>query len=584
MAYASTSPLSYLGTMAAGAMADGLGFSPATQRIAPLIQAAANSNSAKTSSARVATNADATTIDTLCNRDISGSGAFTGVVPEIYTSTVGTGIGVDRMKAHGNLMFGSSPIQMAQTFFIADGFVGTSKRLAPTLSKLDAGVEFGKFPNVDSLVYPADGVFPNYLGSGYPDYQAVVTNGVSTLVTTASVANFQLLASDLVNLGSAFSISDIANFANPGQVVAALNNVDGLTASGLNVVLAAVGIDPSTIYNLGNSTYNVLMQEVLNAVNVSELVANTQILLNTNIANMTSLGDYTNFDKIFVNSKDIISFSTIEEFREKLQALELGGIETVAQLAAYINNVEPASLPTIGNNTDFVVTSYVDDMIAKFLGGTGPNGAITLSDMIGVLGGVGISTHATEYITVMNRLYTAGELTALQSRLDELTNGLNGSYTTVVDPGPPEIISISDPFDSSIHASYASFQANKIGHIEAACAALMSRRNVNSDIQLAIDAWNNLFKKINDEKDFQSRIDMNYAIRTNFADNAVSFIQGLRGTMDQYDKAAIINGMVDEAVRQGDVGGEYMRAYIKELENKQVADDYDIRWRAEFDE
>ena len=77
---------------------------------------------------------------------------------------------------------------------------------------------------------------------------------------------------------------------------------------------------------------------------------------------------------------------------------------------------------------------------------------------------------------------------------------------------------------------------------------------------------------------------MNYAIRTNFADNAVSFIQGLRGTMDQYDKAAIINGMVDEAVRQGDVGGEYMRAYIKELENKQVADDYDIRWRAEFDE
>jgi hypothetical protein len=581
MAYASTSPLSYLGTMAAGAMADGLGFSPATQRIAPLIQAAANSNSAKTSSARVATNADATTIDTLCNRDISGSGAFTGVVPEIYTSTVGTGIGVDRMKAHGNLMFGANPLQMAQTFFIADGFVGTSKRLAPTLKKLDDGVEFGKFPNVDSLVYPADGVFPNYLGSGYPDYQAVVTNGVSTLVTTASVANFQLLASDLVNLGSAFSISDIANFANPGQVVAALNNVDGLTASGLNVVLAAVGIDPSTIYNLGNSTYNVLMQEVLNAVNVSELVANTQILLNTNIANMTSLGDYTNFDKIFVNSKDIISFSTIEEFREKLQALELGGIETVAQLAAYINNVEPASLPTIGNNTDFVVTSYVDDMIAKFLGGTGPNGAITLSDMIGVLG---ISTHATEYITVMNRLYTAGELTALQSRLDELTNGLNGSYTTVVDPGPPEIISISDPFDSSIHASYASFQANKIGHIEAACAALMSRRNVNSDIQLAIDAWNNLFKKINDEKDFQSRIDMNYAIRTNFADNAVSFIQGLRGTMDQYDKAAIINGMVDEAVRQGDVGGEYMRAYIKELENKQVADDYDIRWRAEFDE
>jgi hypothetical protein len=103
-------------------------------------------------------------------------------------------------------------------------------------------------------------------------------------------------------------------------------------------------------------------------------------------------------------------------------------------------------------------------------------------------------------------------------------------------------------------------------------------------VQLAIDSWLAIFRKVRDEKDFQSRVDMGYSIRTNYTDNAVSFIQGLRGTMDQHDKAPIINGMVNEAVRLGDVGGEYMRAYIKELENKQVADDYDIRWRAEFDE
>ena len=89
MAYGSSTTISYLGAMAAGAMADGLGFKPATQGIAPLIQAAANGNNAKTSSARVSTNADATTIDTLCRRDISGSGAFTGVVPEIYARKAG---------------------------------------------------------------------------------------------------------------------------------------------------------------------------------------------------------------------------------------------------------------------------------------------------------------------------------------------------------------------------------------------------------------------------------------------------------------------------------------------------------------
>jgi len=585
MAYSSTSPISYLGTMAAGAMEDNTGFAPATKEIVALTKAEAAGHIQLTASARQATNQpNSSAIDTLCNRDISGSGAFTGTVPGDYTSTVGTGMAMDRLNAHANLMFGTGPIQMAQTFFIAEGFTQTSERLAPTLDKLNAGVEFGKFPNLDSLEYPSDGVFPNYLGSGYPDMQAVVTNGISSLVTTPTKENFELLASDLVNLGSAFSITDIANFANPGQVVLALNTVDGLTATGLDVVLATVGIDPEAIYNLGNTTYNVLMQSVIDAVNIPELVANAQTLLGSNIANMESLGDYTNFDKIFVNSKDIISFSTIEELRTRLQAIELGRIETVAQFAAYVNSIEPVSLPTIDNITNFVKRDYVDSVIAKFLGGTGPYNSITLQDMIGILGGVGVSTPSANYRTAIKALYDAGELTDIRNRISELTAGLNGSYTTIVSVGPPEVISILDPFDSTTHATYASFQANKIGQIEAACAALMSRRNVNSDIQTAIDAWRAISKKIFDEKDFQSRIDMSYSIRTDYRDNAENFLQGLRGTINERGKGAIINGLVNQAVLDGDIGGEYMRAYIKELENKAVADNYDIRWRAEFDE
>jgi len=569
--------------MAAGAMADGQGFSPATQGIAPLVQAAANSNNAKTSSARVATNANATTIDTLCNTDISGSGAFTGIVPQVYVSTVGTGIGVDRMKAHGNLMFGANPTQMTQTFFAAESLASNSEQLAPTLNKLNQGVNFGKFPTLDGLVYPAGGVFPNFLGTGYPDLQAVVTNGISTLVTTPTKANFELLASDLSNLGSAFNIEDIANFGNPGQVIGSISAASGLSITGLDTVLAGVGIDPVNIYSLGDPSYNEIMQIVLDSVTTPELVSNAQTVLETDLEDMASLGDYTNFNKIFVNSRDVISFSTMAEFVELIQAIELGRIDTLTELAEYVNNVEPVTLPTISNTTQFTRSDYIDSLIAKFLGGSGLYGSVTLVDIIGSLGGVTISTYATEYITVMNKLHSAGELTTLQSRLDELVAGLNGSYTSVVDSGPPQVIAIADPAGVS-HDSYASFQAAKIGQIEAACAALMSRRNVNSDIQLAIDAWNNLFKKINDEKNFQSRIDMGYDVRNNLSENALSFITSLRGNINEHEQGSIINGMVDQAVAEGDVGGEYMRAYIKELENKQVADDFDIRWRAEFDE
>jgi hypothetical protein len=583
MAYGSSTTISYLGTLAAGAIADGQGFATATQDIAARTNQAANNHIQTTVSAVNATNASPATIYSMGYGDAHGNGAFTGVVPQGFVGSVGSNTGMAGLHAHATLMFGSSPLQMAQTFFAAEGLVSISEDLAPTLSKLNTGVEFGKFPNVDSLVYPANGVFPNYLGSGYPDYQAVVTNGISTLVTSASVENFQLLASDLTNLGEAFDISNIADFGNPGQVIAALDAAGGLSATGLDVALAQVGIDPSKIYNLGLDTYNVIMQTILNSVTTPELINNAQTLLGTAIANMTSLGDYTNFDKIFVNSQDVISFSTMAEFKTKLQALELGRIETVAQLAAYINNVEPASLPSIGNNTNFVVTSYVDDMIAKFLGGTGPNGSITLSDMIGILGGVTVRGHATQYQNAMDRLYAAGTLTALRARINELVAGLNGDYTTgtapnfiITDPNGGATYGPSDPPD------YASFQAAKITQIESACAAIIS--GGGDDVQLAIDSWLAIFRKVRDEKDFQSRVDMGYSIRTNLIDNAYSFVTGLRGTMDQYDKAAIINGMVNEAVRQGDVGGEYMRAYIKELENKSVADDYDIRWRAEFDE
>src|SRR6056300_1013370 len=187
----------------------------------------------------------------------------------------------------------------------------------------------------------------------------------------------------------------------------------------------------------------------------------------------------------------------MEEFRLKLQAIELGRMENLTQLANYISRVTTVDLPTISNITNFVRRDYIDSLVAKFLGGSGPNENITLVDMIGSLGAVGLATPASNYRTAMKALYDAGELTTIQTHLTQFAAGMGGAYTTVLVP--------------------ASDQATKIGQIETDCANLMSRRNVNSDIQTAIDNWSALMKKIFDEKDFQSRIDMNYDIRTNFS-------------------------------------------------------------------
>ena len=590
MAYGSSSQISYLGTMATGALEDGTGLTQGTKELVALTKAEANGHIQLTANVKSAGGS----VDTLCNRDISGSGAFTGVVPNIYTSTVGSGLGMDRLNAHVDLMFGTGPIQMAQTFFISNSLVSSSKRLAPTLQYMNAGVEFGKFPDLDSLVYPANGIFPNFLGEGYPDMQAVVTNGISTLVTEATTTNFELLADDIQNIGIAFNLLDIANFGNPGQVLQALNNNDGFSITGLDTIMTKIGIDPSTIFNLASPNYNVLMQQILDMVTLPELISNAQSLLNSNLE-LNKLGDYTDFDKIFIKSKSIISFKTFDEFKLKLQAIELGRIDNLLQLADYIRRIKPVDLPTIQNTTTFIKRGYIDSLVAKFLGGTGPNESITMTDMIGTLGAVGITTEANNYRTAIKALFDAGELTTLQTHLTQFAAGMNGDFTTVNvagSSGPPPVpaqITIVDPSGITIPQGpegsvISSYQSAKIGQIETDCANLMSRRNVNEDIQKAIDNWDLIFKKIFNEKDFQSRIDMNYDIRTDFSDNALNFITGLRGTIEADDKKAIITGMIDQAIRDGDIGGEYLRAYIRELENKEASNIYDIRWRAEFDD
>ena len=118
MAYGSSSQISYLGTMATGALEDGNGLT-GTKELVALTKATANGHIQPTGNIRNALNQpDSTKIDALCNRDISGFGVFTGVVPSTYTSTVGTGLGMDRLNVLCKFNVWYYPIQMAQTFSI----------------------------------------------------------------------------------------------------------------------------------------------------------------------------------------------------------------------------------------------------------------------------------------------------------------------------------------------------------------------------------------------------------------------------------------------------------------------------------
>jgi len=579
--------ISYLGALAVGSMIDGGGFKPFLGHVDTMNSTASGlftkvENTRAAASSRGVGNANA--IRDIGERDILGSGAFTGTVSDAYKSLVGTGSMLTQYKAHINLMFGSNPVHMAQTVGISGSLTNTSAQIAPTLEKLNNGINFGKMPVLDSLEFPADGIFPTFLGSGYTNFKAVQTNGTSSLFKNPTSENYQKLANDLARLGETFDLENIANFGNPGQIIQRLVALNGIGLSGLTTALDSINLDPNLIFDLGSSVYNDITLAVLSSVTTPTYIQNAQDIMTSAVENMTSLASFVDFDTVFVESKDVVSFTTMAEFRTKLQAIELGNISTPQELANYIVSVSLRTLPTIANRDNFVERDYVQPAINKFLGGTGANGRITLVDMVGLLGGIGIIDEVSAYNTAMNALNTAGEFTTLAALFNELTAGLNGDYTTITVASPEEvrINSPRGPNHTGLTAgAYNSFSAYYVGLIEAELQRLMARRNVEPNFDIAITNYKKIVKKINDEKDFQSRIDMNYGFRTNFPDIAYSFVTNSANNINDPGRKEIILGMIEQAVSQGDVAAEYIRAFINEAENKAVGSVYNVRSRAE---
>jgi len=119
MAAPCSTTTSYLGIMSAGTMLDGKGFAPATQGIGNRMFAAGGSyladiDTARTNAAPLVDAATETALDELGSAISKGSGAFSNSTPVTYTSLVGK-TGINRITAHGNLMFDSNPLKMAQT-------------------------------------------------------------------------------------------------------------------------------------------------------------------------------------------------------------------------------------------------------------------------------------------------------------------------------------------------------------------------------------------------------------------------------------------------------------------------------------
>ena len=515
----------------------------------------------------------------------NGLGAMNGALGNTFSSVIGGTSFLDGVNLHTGLsgLMGSGPLQAMQTFNAAEAFSAVSQGIAGPLADA-VGANFGQAISSLTKVLPAGGDFGNFLGSAIPDIQGMVTNGLSSL--TNVVGDLPGFSSDLVNLGSAFDLGDIANFGNPGQLVGKLMTADAGGITGITAALQEVGLgDLGQITNLASGQFNGVLNDALGMITNPEMIQNAQSILGSNLTGLTSMADFGNLSKVMQTSFNNIPFDTFNQFGDHLASLDLGALTNPADLGNVINAITTVDLPTILNTTNVIDSNAIAAITTSYLGGSGPFGSVLTSDLMGSIGGFGFTKAAspapvTAYKTAMTEMNTLGAFTTLRVMYNELSKGMAGDYLNVPN-NPGASTTITDPRDSSTHTNLDSFVTNKIAQIQAEITSITGNSTWSGAFGTARSNWTVMQKKIYDEKIHAAKTDLQLSIRNENSDNAYYFVSNMIPRAAKTDVIAIVDGMADAAISNNDHYGEYWRAFIAESKNRNIVEPYDINWRAQ---
>ena len=126
-------------------------------------------------------------------------------------------------------------------------------------------------------------------------------------------------------------------------------------------------------------------------------------------------------------------------------------------VAAAVSNLESNKDLDLINALETPIPPVVANVWANtFATGTGPGNTITINDVIGVAAGATINDElpvATSVVSDLANIGALNPLTANSGSSGSTTNGiytqmqycLAGAYTSVIDPGPPVVISVTIP-------------------------------------------------------------------------------------------------------------------------------------------
>jgi hypothetical protein len=328
-----------------------------------------------------------------------------------------------------------------------------------------------------------------YLGSTFTTMNSLITGNLSD--TTLAMGTFGV---DLAALGQLINLDNLGNFGSPAALLRQLVTLTNLTPA-LSTALTQAGVDEASIGNLTNPNINVdtnvqrlayIGMQNITGTDLAQILA----IFGVTTPNITTMADLLNPVKIFpnsfpsltvrtynqdttsvlraiydnnqgsVNSKlliylpqyvlllaspNTITYERLSRIIPADQALANKAIQvslqqiknittlTLAQLAAAFSNMETTrDLPAISSLQQAVPASVAAYYNSAYATGSGPNGTLVITDLLGAAVGIPFTSDLTNVTTTINSMTTAGILTTLTGTYTRMQNTVNGVYGNAV--------------------------------------------------------------------------------------------------------------------------------------------------------
>ena len=352
-----------------------------------------------------------------------------------------------------------------------------------------------------------------YLGSTFTTMNSLITGNLSDV-------NLAMLAfgTDLAALGQLIDLANLGNFGSPAALLQRLASLTNITP-GVSNALIQVGIDQADINNIANPNVTVddnlqrlAYQGMLNVTGTE--LEQVLAVFGVSTPRINNMADLLNPVKIFPNSYPSLTVRTYnQETSTVLRAiydnnqgavnsklliylpryvLILGGSNMItyqrlsliippdqalackamqvslqqikninnmslAQLAAAFSNLQTTrDLDLISSLTTAVPPSVAEFYANTYATGTGPNGTLVITDLLGAAIGVPFTSDITNVTTTINSMTSDGILNTLIVIYTRMQNTVDGVYntgagSTVVIPAGPGAGTYANP-DEALNA------------------------------------------------------------------------------------------------------------------------------------